>query len=195
MDALSTWIDDHRWAALTIGVLLLSLYLTAGTLWPRFQATMTLYDAWQDNEDKLRSVTQWPVDQVRLQVRRRRLEKRFERLYVSLPRSDQMSIILETLQQNAHRSGVAIKQIRPGQRVAHATYDHVPFEMELRGTFHALCRFAHYVEQSRFLMKVDVLSIRSEPRRSASTTAPIPALSAALTIHVSILKQHASAHE
>lgn len=190
METLLQWLDEHRWRAAAIGGLLLGLYVVVVFLMPRLQALVHNYRGWQADEGTLSAVATWPQERMRVQAQRRHLEARFAQLYVSLPRSDQMSTILEVLQTHALETTVSIKQVRPGDRLAHANYDDVPFELELQGSFHALSRFVHRIEQSQYLMKVMALTI--DPAKAPTPDAP---LLGTLSLQVSILKEHPIPYE
>ena len=68
-----------------------------------------------------------------------------------------MSIILEVLQESADAEQVDSRQVRPTERTSFASYDELPFQVELQGTFHALVAFINRIEQSPYVIKVKQL--------------------------------------
>ena len=163
-------------------VAVLSLYVLVGELVPRVSSAYTLYRTWQQNEARIASVINWEVEQVQLGARKRLLQQRFAALYVSLPRSDHMSIILQVLQESADTAAVHVSEVRPAERMSFANYDEVPFEVILGGTFHEVGTFVSRIEQSPYVIKVKQLGLRRTSPSSAE-------LVAELVLSVIILKE------
>lgn len=182
MERLSIWLQGHRWMALAICVVALSFYVLLGELTPRLGAAYTLYQTWQLQEARIASVANWEVDQLRLAAKKRLLQKRFATLYVSLPKSDHMSIILQVLQESIDAQQIDLKEIRPTERTSFANYDELPFQVELRGTFHQIGAFVGRIEQSPYVIKVK----QFELKRAAATS---ETLTAQLMLSVIILKE------
>ena len=182
MERLSIGLQMHRWKALAGFVAVLSLYVLVGELAPRASSAYGLYRTWKQHEARIASVTNWGVEQVQLNARKRLLQQRFAALYVSLPRSDHMSIILEVLQESADAEQVDPRQVRPTERVSFASYDELPFQVELHGTFHAIGAFINRMEQSPYVIKVKQLEMER------SSTSP-KTLVAELLLSVIILKE------
>ena len=146
------------------GVAVLSLYLLFAELIPQAATTYGLHRVWRQQQARIVSVANWEVEQVQLSAKKRLLQQRFATLYVSLPRSDHMSIILEVLQESADAEQVNSRQVRPTERTAFASYDELPFQVELHGTFHALGAFINRIEQSPYVIKVKRMAFeRSSP--------------------------------
>lgn len=183
MDKLSIGLQEHRWRALAVGFAVLSLYVLLGELMPRMASAYELYRAWQEQEARIASVANWEKDQLQLAAQKRLLQKRFATLYISLPRSDHMSIILQVLQESADAHAVVVKEIRPTARASFANYETVPFQVVLRGTFHQLGAFIGRIEQSSYVIKVKKLQFK----RASSTS---DALVADLLLSVIILREH-----
>ena len=160
MDRLHEWLHYHRWMALTAGVVLLCVYVCVGELIPRSMNTYNLFRQWQGQQDKIAAVEDWDTEQLALNLRKRQLQRRFAALYVSLPKSDHMSTILQVLQESADSSNVVIGQVRPTERVPFGTYDELPFEVEVAGPFHDVGRFINRIEQSAYVMKVKGLMLQ-----------------------------------
>ena len=182
MERLSLWVQMHRWMALAGFVAVLSLYVLLGELVPRAASAFEGYRTWRGQEARIASVTNWEAEQLQLAARKRLLQKRFAALYVSLPRSDHMSIILQVLQESADAEAVHLNEVRPTQRATFANYDEVPFEVKLRGTFHEVGAFIGRIEQSSYVIKVKQLQYQ---RASPSSNELI----AALVLSVIVLKE------
>lgn len=181
MDALAHWYTQHRWLALTGLVVTLTAYglLLEGI--PRSQALYQLFQDLRTQRERVASVDTWQAEQFQIKQRRSFLETRFADLYVSLPKSDQMSIILQVLHQSALEAGITLQQVRPDDRIAYANYDELPFEVDCEGSFHGIGAFANAIEQSRYLMKVRQLRITRTPTE-------VDLLEGSLTLSVIILK-------
>ncbi|MDX1545802.1 MAG: type 4a pilus biogenesis protein PilO [Rhodothermales bacterium] len=160
MHPRSEWFAHHRWRGLAAGVALLCVYGVLGELAPRAGAAYAAYGAWQRQEATIASMARWDEERQALSHRKRRLQQRFAALYVSLPRSDQMSTLLQVLQESASAAGVDVRHVRPAEHARFATYDELPFAVEVTGDFHALGAFINRIEQSPYVIKLKGFEIR-----------------------------------
>ncbi len=158
-DALAYWFSEHRWMALTAVVGMLSVMAFTYEVVPRWQALLLQQSRLQDAEGRIDDVETWDTEKVRIGLQRRVLRARYEQLYVSLPPSDQMSIILSELQQVADSVRVRLTHIRPADRLRNTRYDELPLEVELQGDYQGLLAFARQIEQSAYLIKIERLSL------------------------------------
>lgn len=186
MENLSHWYTQHRWLALTSVLVGLVIYglLTEGV--PRSRALYGLFQEMQTQRERIASVDTWQAEKLQIQQRRTFLEKRFADLYVNLPKSDQMSIILQVLHQSAQEAGITLQHVRPAERIAYASYDELPFEVDCEGSFHGIGLFANTIEQSRYLMKVHRLRLTRDLEE-------VDLLEGSLTLSVIILKEQTGA--
>lgn len=182
MERLSTWFQMHRWMAIAGFVAVLSFYVLFAELIPRIATAYGLHHTWREQRDRIAAVAHWEVEQIQLSAKKRLLQQRFAALYVSLPRSDHMSIILEVLQESADAEQVNLKHLRPAERMSFASYDALPFEVEVHGPFHPIGAFINRVEQSPYVIKVKQLQFK---RSSVSSET----LVAELLLSVIILKE------
>ena len=118
VETLSHWFTSHRWMALTALVLVLAGLVLSSEIMPRWQALWVQYTRWQEAEHRIADVETWDTEKVRIGHHKRMLRVRYEALYVSLPQSDQMSVILSELQQVADSVGVRLTHIRPARASA-----------------------------------------------------------------------------
>lgn len=149
-----TWIRAHRWMVLAGGMALLGVYLLVADLAPRAASTYALFDAWRQQQARIASIADGAGGQTHLEARRRRLQERLADLYVSLPRSDQISGLVQVFQESAELVGVGLQEIRPTERTTFAGYDALPFQVVLQGSFHEIALFIHRIEQSSYVIKV-----------------------------------------
>ncbi len=156
-----------------MGFACLSLYVILGELVPRAVSAYEIYGVWQQQETRIASVANWEVDQRQLAARKRLLQKRFAALYISLPRSDHMSIIVQVLQESADAHGVEVKTIRPTARASFATYETLPFQVVLEGSFHQLGAFIGRIEQSPYVIKVRHLQFKRASPTSGGLVADL----------------------
>ena len=173
MDRLSVWLQMHRWMALAAAMAVLSLYVLLGELVPQVSNTYGLYRTWRHEQAQIASVANWEVEQIQLSAEKRLLQHRFAALYVSLPRSDHMSILLQVLQESADAEQIDLEQIRPAERTSFAGYDELPFQVELQGGFHAVAAFINRIEQSSYVIKVKGLQVRRASAKSAMLVADL----------------------
>ena len=182
MERLSVWLQMHRWMAAAGFVAVLSLYVLFAELIPRIATAYGLHHTWRQQQARIASVANWEIEQIQLSAKKRLLQKRFVALYVSLPRSDHMSIILQVLQESADAAEVDFKHLRPAARTSFASYDELPFEVEIQGRFHAMGAYINRIEQSPYVIKVKQLQFK-RPSLSSET------LVAELLLSVIILKE------
>ena len=181
-----TWLQTHRWLALAGGMALLGVYLLVVDLTPRIASTYALFEAWRQHQVRIASVTDGTVKQAHLEARRQQLQERLADLYVSLPRSDQLSTLIQVLQESADAVGVGLQEIRPTERTAFAGYDALPFQVVLQGSFHEIALFIHRIEQSSYVIKVRQVQFQ---RASISSNQ----LRADVSLNVIVLKEQQGA--
>ena len=181
-----TWIQAHRWMALTGGVALLSVYLLVADLAPRAASTYALLEAWRQQQVHIASVTDGAVRQTHLEAQQHLLQERLADLYVSLPRSDQISTLIQVFQESAEFVGVGLQEIRPTERTAFAGYDALPFQVVLWGSFHEIALFIHRIEQASYIIKVRQVQLQ---RTSISSNQ----LRADVSLDVIVLKEQQAA--
>ena len=136
------------------GMALLGAYLLVADLAPRAASAYALFGMWRQQQARIASVADGAGKQAHLEARRQWLEERLAGLYVSLPRSDQISSLVQVFQESAELVGVGLQEIRPTERTAFAGYDALPFQVVLQGTFHEIALFIHRIEQSSYIIKV-----------------------------------------
>ena len=182
MERLTAWVEAYRWKALAGLAAVLSLFVFVTSLIPHASSAYGRYRTWRQQQAKLASVANWEAQYLQLSTKKRLLQQRFATLYVSLPRSDHMSIILQVLQESADTAQVDLKHVRPTERISFAHHDALPFQVELAGAFHALGTFTSRIEQSPYVIKVEQLRFQ----RAASSP---ETLMAELVLSVIILKE------
>lgn len=181
MNDWTSYLEQHRWRAITGVLVLLACYVLLTDALPRMFAVTELYATWQAHQTKIAAVATWERQEKTLDVRRQHLQQRLDRLYVSLPQGDQMSAVLQVFQSQADASGVRLQRIQPDERMVFENHDELPLHIELTGRFHALETFIHATETSAFLIKVKKVALQ----RASPTS---PALEATLLGHVILLK-------
>ena len=159
MEHLLPWLSLHRWMALAGGMLLLSLYLLAADLVPRAASAYALFNTWSQQADRIASAKEGAAEEVLLGARRLELQEQLSDLYVSLPRSDQISTLVQVLQENAEATKVGMQEIRPSERSAFDGYDALPFQVVILGPFHRVSLFISRIEQSAYIIKVNRIHI------------------------------------
>ena len=177
-----TWIQTHPWMALAGGMALLGIYLLVADLAPRTASTYALFEAWQQQQVRIASVTDGVVRQTHLEAQQQLLQERLADLYVSLPRSDQISTLIQVFQESAEFVGVGLQEIRPTEKAAFTGYDALPFQVVLGGAFHEIALFIHHIEQASYIIKVRQVQLQ---RTSISSNQ----LRADVSLDVIVLKE------
>ena len=185
MIRVRTWLQERRWLALAGCVAGLVVYVLLADFVPRAAKVYAVFDTWQEQQARILSLADATLQQEHLEARRRTLQGRFDRLYVNLPRSDQISVLVQVLQQSAEAVEVGLQQIRPAERKTFAGHDALPFQVVLLGSFHEIGRFINRVEQSAYVIKVEHVRLtRMRP--------PSKALQAEVRLNVIVLKEQPS---
>lgn len=154
MERLLPWLSLHCWMALAGVMLLLAAYLLITDLAPRAASAYAIVNAWKQHEARIASVQAGAAEKTHLDMRRLTLQERLSALYVSLPRSDQISALVQVLQDNAEAAAVGMQEIRPAARSAFDGYDALPFQVVVLGSFHQVSLFISRIEQSAYIIKV-----------------------------------------
>ncbi|MEM6647182.1 MAG: type 4a pilus biogenesis protein PilO [Bacteroidota bacterium] len=149
---------------------------------PRLVELRAQYTETSNEQATLASLDKWAYEKRLVEARSVQLQQRFKDLYVSLPRSDQMSTILGLLHEHADQFGVRLTEVRPAERMAYARYDQWPVALHIEGDFHAVGRFVATIEQAQYLMKVAQLELWQDGALGA-------VLKGQLDLHVIILKE------
>jgi len=160
MAHLGTWIQACRWRALTGSAACLVGYLLIADGWPRAAWTYTSFGTWRQQRAKIASVAEWEVRGAQLDGRKRLLQRRFADLYVNVSSSDQISVLLQVLQESAAAIKIELREIRPAERMALPGYEALPFQVVLHGRFHKIGRFIDYLEQSPYVVKVQQIHLQ-----------------------------------
>ncbi|MEM9664652.1 MAG: type 4a pilus biogenesis protein PilO [Bacteroidota bacterium] len=182
MNTVRHWYEQRRWQVLSglfaglIGV------ATLLEVQPRLASTYALYQDWSTAEAKLASVESWEAQQAELEGQYEQLKERFANLYIDLPNSDQMSVILGLLQEASQAENVRLKQVRPETRVLHDTHDQIPLAVSVQGAFGSISAFLNRIERSHYLVKV--VALRFEQATPEGTV-----LDAEIDLSVIILKE------
>ena len=172
--------------ALAGGLALLGACLLATDLAPRAAAAYALFETWRQQQARIASVADGTQRQVHLEARRRQLQEHLADLYVSLPRSDQVSRLVQVFQESAAFIGVRLQEIRPTERTAFEGYDALPFQLVLQGSFHETTLFVHRIEHSSYIIKVRQVQFQ---RTSISSNQ----LRADISLDVIVLKEQQGA--
>ena len=176
------WLNARGWKAVTTGASILTVLLLYNIVLPRIIEARIIWRNWQDQKERVVLAVTWEIEKTNLATRQLMLEQYFENLYISLPKSDQMSVILQLLQRRAEELEVRLNHVRPGERKTHVNYDELPLQVELQGSFHGIGAFINQVEQSQYLMKLTELEL-------VGTPAPYSNILAELSLSVIILKE------
>lgn len=163
----------RRWVAVAAGGGLLFLVLSWQVLLPRTHSAYQTYQQWQRQARRVRSAENSQGKLTQLAAAHRRLQRRLDSLFVSLPQGDRMSVILGAFQKHAQETGVRLRQVRPGKRKEHPTYTELPLEVALVGDYHAIARFIDRIERSKYLLRIGGAALRSKEMTSDTLQAQI----------------------
>jgi Tfp pilus assembly protein PilO len=152
----------RRW----ITISLVGGLLVLGVLWtvviPRARSAYQSYHTWQEKQNRIQAARSWKTQLAQLRREQKQLRQRLDSLFVSFPRGDQMSVVLEVLQTQARRTGIVLRQLQPDAKQTFETYEVLPLDVSLSGRYHAIGRFVDLIEQSKYLMQVEQINMQTE---------------------------------
>ena len=160
MQLFRSWINWHRWQFVAILWVLLCLMLVYLELGPRLRLLMASYGAWRSNEQTIAGMSDWEAKSNVLAEKISDLEQRVTTLYVSIPRNDQMSVILDCLQRSSEGIEMVQRQIKTEAPLDYAAHQEQPLRILAGGTFHGIAAFIDRIERSPYLIKVTALEIK-----------------------------------
>ncbi|MEM1269078.1 MAG: type 4a pilus biogenesis protein PilO [Bacteroidota bacterium] len=165
-------------------MIVLTGFLLVTEFAPRLGVLWTRYEALQTHQDRLATAENWQHEKVAVSRRRQQLRAAHEALFVSVPRSDQMSAVIGELQAAADSAGVLVLEIRPEDRGERTAYDVLPVHVEVEGGFNAVGDYLARVERSRYVMRTQRVAL------TAPAEVPGP-VHAELDVRVVILQEEA----
>ncbi len=180
MREVQHWLKVHYWqgvAGLSGGLIVLLFFLEV-----RPQITY-LIDTIRDihvNESKSQEVQNWEVMQAKLESKEEALQRQLNSLYIAIPRNDQMSVILECLQESNSGLELSLRQIKTKPPMKFASHQEQPVNVSAYGGFHAVGLFIDRIEKSPYLIKVEALQIERIGKLRSS-------LSATLSFHAIVV--------
>lgn len=182
------YFKNNRWKAAGAGIVVFVMFLVWGYIIPEFQQTLHLYSTLQEKKAEIASVQNWQHRLNRLNEQREKLEEYLSKIFLNLPEDDQMSTIIDQVFKEAESGDVKVIQMRPDERIQHESYLEIPISLQVKGSYHEIGGFVNRIEQSRYLMKVERVNIKSED-------IPNKPLNAHIGLKVIILKRNAKEPE
>lgn len=152
----------RQWLAIGVGGGLIVLGVVWWVLFPRGMSAYHSYQAWQEQQDRIQSARDWKVQLTKLEAETRRLRQQLDTLFISLPEGDRMSVVLKELQTHAEWTGIRLRSVQPRTKVSHEMYEEVPLDVAFAGSYHSIGRFIDRIERSKYLIKVEKLTLETE---------------------------------
>lgn len=163
----------RRWLSVTVGGVLLALFMLGDVVVPRMQDAAAAVQSWNAQVARVDAATDLPARLQRVRMQQQDYRDELDSLYVHVPRGDRISVILGTLQETATASGVTLFAVRPGDPSTHDTYDKLLLDVVVEGRFHPIGRFLSRVERSAHLIVVDELRLERVEERGRDLRATL----------------------
>jgi type IV pilus assembly protein PilO len=179
---MNNYFQHNKWRLAAAGCCLLMVYLFWGYLLPQFNQTIQLYSDLQDQKAKIASVKNWRTRLNRLNDQQQKFKDYLSKIFLNLPKNDQMSTIVNQVFKQAKSGSVKITQMKPEEQLQYDTYLEIPISLQVQGSYHEIGRFVNRIEHSGYLMKVGSVKITSGDQVNAR-------LNARLAVRVIILKR------
>lgn len=110
-----------------------------------------------------------------LEERLEQFERHIDRLEDLVPRGEEVSQILNQINQRAEEVGVEIAGFTPGQTSAGAHYNRRTFEMTVRGSYHNIARFLSEIGSLPRIITPTELSVVQSNARTRGPGQPLEA--------------------
>ncbi len=159
MDLIRHWFSWHYWQFLAALWIVFCLLLVSQELWPRAKQVISDYYAWQQNLQKISDMQDWENRSMLLTKKTARLEEQVQELYISIPNNDQMSVILDCLQQSSRGINLTLQQIKTADPITFDSHLEQPIHVVASGHFHDVGVFIDRVEKSPYLIKVASMKV------------------------------------
>ncbi len=162
MNQLHIWVKLYHWRFVGVSWAVFSLWLLMLEIIPRATVVVETYHQWQLNKAEILKMEVWETQRFQLEQQITLLDTQVKALYISIPRNDQMSVILDCLQESSQDIALSLQQIKTGTPVTKNAHQEQPLSVIAKGTFHALGTFIDRLELSPYLIKVESLQIERE---------------------------------
>lgn len=162
MSQLRTWVTFHYWQFVGCCWVVFCLMLVLIEILPRAMVVVDTYKEWKISEGEKLKMDTWEVKSLQLAQQTKVLEAQLNALYISVPRNDQMSVILNCLQESSRDIGLSLQLIKAGILVSKDMHEEQSIGVIAKGTFHALGIFIDRIEQSPYLIKIKSLHFKRD---------------------------------
>ena len=166
-------MQDHRWMILAVASLALGVLLILVEIIPRSVDAYKEFRAWQDTRTRIKAANAWEVELATANLEARQLQAKLDTLHASPVGKDEVSGVLHALQQNTESLDVRVIEIQPGERMVHETYETLPLDVTLQGSFQDIGVYLSRLERARQLLHVSAINLQPERPLSSSLEANI----------------------
>jgi len=156
---VTEYYQTYRWKACGVSVLVVSAYIIITVLIPKFEGIMAGYSYNQNLENKINSADNWQSQLATYNDQQKLLENVYSKLFVSMPRNDEMSAIVELIFSNGHKTGIKIHRITPVETENQNSFTHLTLLLKTEGSFHQMLTFINDLEQANHLVRVNRLTM------------------------------------
>lgn len=159
MEVVKQWIIIHTWRYIAGIWVCLSVVLICFFIGGRLCQLVNSFYKWKANMTSIAEMENWESKNDQLSARTKKLEGQLNNLYISIPKNDQISIILDCLQKSSEGIALSLSQIKTESPLPFNTHQDQPLHVEAKGTFHAVATYIDRLEKSPFLIKTESLRI------------------------------------
>ncbi len=162
MEDIRVWINWHNWLIISVLWVLLCVLVVYLEIMPRLIGLLGSYDRLGSNHRTIIEMDDWEMQNKLLASQINLLEQHVHTLYISIPTNDQMSVILDYLQECTEQDGLTLSQIKSEVPVNNGSHWEQPLFITVSGGFHDVAIFIDRIERSSYLIKMASLNIFRE---------------------------------
>ncbi len=153
---------NHILAACT---LLVTIYLLASEVYPRFVITVNEYSGAKLREKSLMTRDEFLLRKKKLQSEKQRLDKMRKEKYVGEGREE--GALFSYLNSLAKKSGIVVASFSPARSGKPAKQDERAFSIAFSAPFHKTARYINEIETGVFPVRISNLEMISDPPGNA----------------------------
>jgi Tfp pilus assembly protein PilO len=129
---------------------------------PKFETIMSDYNYNQNLENKISLADNWQSQLATYNEQQQLLEEVYSKLFVSMPRNDEMSAIVELIFSQGRKAGIKIHRITPVKPEKQSSFTELTLILKSSGSFHQMLKFINELEQANHLVRLNRLLMSAD---------------------------------
>ncbi|MGF1670728.1 MAG: type 4a pilus biogenesis protein PilO [Balneolaceae bacterium] len=164
--------QTYRWKAFALIAVLVSVYMMFAVLIPKAGDIIDVYNYNRNLEYKINSVDDWQALLADYNDQQQLLENVHSKLFVSMPRNDEISAIVGLIFSRGRKTGIKIHRITPIEPEQRTGFTEISLLLKAAGSFHQMLKFINELEQTNHLVRLNRVTLSAgeqPPHRTLET--------------------------